>query len=96
MKPELLSIRDKQMRLMFMAAAFMITNGCTTTGAEPPRADIIALTEAKPVPPPEILTDPAASDRHNNAIESYADRLHSAGMRLCRYFERTGMDINCD
>lgn len=78
------------------ASAVLTLAACATTGAEPPRADIIALTEAKPIPPPEILTDPTASDRHNNAIESYADRLHSAGLRLCRYFERTGMDINCD
>lgn len=61
----------------------------------PPRADVIALIEVKPKPPVAILTDPAASDRHNNAIEAYADRLSSAGKRLCAYFAATGMDVDC-
>lgn len=82
--------------LLALFVAVLAIAGCTTTGAQPPRADIQALAEKKPVPPVDILTDPTASDRHNNAIEAYADRLHSAGLRLCRYFERTGLDVECD
>jgi hypothetical protein len=64
---------------------------CATTGAYPPSADIASVTEAKPRPPAEILTDPAANDRYNSAIEARGDRLYAAGARLCRFFARTGM-----
>lgn len=64
---------------------------CTTTGTYPAVADINAVTEKKPLPPATILTDPAANDRYNSALEAYGDRLHAAGLRLCRYFQRTGM-----
>lgn len=86
----------QQTRLLLVIPAFMTINACTTTGSHPPRADIQAITEAKPIPPPEILTDPVASDRHNNAIESWGERLHSAGLRLCRYYKRTGVDVSCN
>lgn len=71
--------------------------GCATTGAYPVKADIEAVTEAKPIPPLDILTDPAASDLHASRIEGWGDRISSAGLRLCRFFERTGMkDLNCE
>lgn len=86
-----------QGRLLLTAAAFMSLNACATSSALPPRADIIAVIEPKPIPPVDILTDPAASDLHNSRIEGWGERLQSAGLRLCRYFERMGMrDIACD
>ncbi len=68
---------------------------CATTGAYPPAADIAAVTEAKPQPTADILTDPAANDRYNSAIEARGDRLYAAGARLCRFFARTGMRVDC-
>jgi hypothetical protein len=49
------------------------------------------VTEPKPVPGDEIATDPVAEAHYNAAVESWGDRLHSAGARLCRFFDRTGM-----
>lgn len=74
--------------LIFLALS---TAACTTTGGYPPRADIAAATEAKPRPGVDILTDPSANDRYNSDIEAWGERVRAAGMRLCRFFERTGM-----
>jgi len=49
------------------------------------------VTEPKPVPPDSIVTDPVASAHYNAAVESWGDRLYSAGGRLCRFFERIKM-----
>lgn len=69
---------------------------CTTTGAYPPLADIQAVTEAKPRPTAAILTDPAADARYNASIEAWGDSLRAAGVRLCRFYARTGMDgVEC-
>lgn len=49
------------------------------------------MTEAKPQPTDAIATDPLAEAHYNAAVESWGDRLWSAGGRLCRYFARAGM-----
>lgn len=64
---------------------------CASPGVHPPLADLVAVTEKKPRPPATILTDPAANDRYNSAIEATLDRVHAAAMRLCRFHARTGM-----
>lgn len=76
-------------------SALLTAQGCASSGALPPRADLIAVTEPKPIPGDDIVTDPAASARYNSAVEGWGDRLHSAGVRLCRYFERQGMKLEC-
>lgn len=43
------------------------------------------------MPGDEIATDPAAEAHYNAAVESWGERLSSAGGRLCRFFARTGM-----
>lgn len=73
-----------------VAVALSLT-ACTTTGGYPPLADIQAVTEAKPLPTAAILTDPAADARYNASIEATLDRVHAAGLRLCRFYARTGM-----
>lgn len=79
-----------------IAYMFVALTACATKPAPmPPRADLIALVEPKPKPTAVILTDPAASDRYNSAVESWGERLSSAGLRLCRYFAATGMDVDC-
>ena len=66
--------------------------GCATNPLPyPPRADVIAVTEAKPRPSADVLTDPAASDLYNAELEARGDRLYAAGVRLCRFFRATGM-----
>jgi len=70
---------------------------CSTPQAGfPSREDVIAVTEAKPKPAPEVLTDATANDRYNSALEGWGDRLHAAGVRLCKFYNRTGMpQISC-
>lgn len=79
-------------------ALCLLLSGCASHPVvigRPPAADLVAVTEQKPKPTADILTSPAASDRFNSALESWGDRVHSAGVRLCRYFKDTGMDVAC-
>jgi hypothetical protein len=71
--------------------AAVLLSACKTTSAYPPPQDIVEVTEAKPTPGADILTDPAAGDRYDSAIEGWGDRVRAAGMRLCRFYARTGM-----
>ncbi|MGF7152599.1 hypothetical protein [Novosphingobium gossypii] len=64
---------------------------CQTGSGYPDSKDIAAITEAKPRPGPETLTDPIANDRYNSSLEGWGDRLHAAGMRLCRFYKRSGL-----
>jgi hypothetical protein len=51
------------------------------------------VTEPKPVPSDEIATDPVAEAHYNASVESWGDRLRSAGVRLCKFFDETGMSM---
>ena len=66
-------------------------SACAASGGYPPVADLQAVTEAKPVPSDAIASDPTAEALYNASVESWGDRLSSAGGRLCRFFRRTGM-----
>ncbi len=61
----------------------------------PPVADLRAVTEPKPIPPSEILTDPAAAVRYDAELEAWGERLSAAGGRLCRWFVANGMAVDC-
>jgi len=74
---------------------FALTGCATPPAVHPPQADVQALIEAKPKPTGAILTDPAASDRYNSAVESWGNRIHAAGVRLCQYYKAQGMDVTC-
>jgi len=62
----------------------------------PAAADLVAVTEAKPKPSPDILTDPAASDRYGASVESWGERVQAAGVRLCKFFVAQGMKVGCE
>jgi hypothetical protein len=77
-------------------AALVLLAACKTTSAFPPAKDIAEVTERKPAPKGEILTDADAGDLYDSDIEAWGERVRAAGMRLCRFYERTGMpDIAC-
>ncbi len=61
----------------------------------PSRADVSAVTEHKPVPTDDIVTDPKASALYNASVESWGDRVSAAGRRLCRFFKARGMAVDC-
>ncbi len=70
--------------------------GCAGAGAVyPPTADLSAAIEPKPVPGDEIASDPVAEAHYNAAVEAWGDRLRSAGLRLCKFYERIGMRVQC-
>ena len=85
-----------RMRRLPLLLLPLIASACATQASRfPPRADIEAATEAKPAPTAEIVTSSQASDRYNVEVESWGDRVSAAGGRLCRYFKRTGMAVDC-
>lgn len=85
------------MKRAVLFAALFLSACATKPQAYPPRADLVAVVEAKPKPSASILTDPAESDRHNSRVEAWGDRVRSAGVRLCVFFRETGMpDLDCD
>lgn len=49
------------------------------------------MTEAKPVPSAAIATDPEAAAKYDASVELWGERLRAAGIRLCRFFDETGM-----
>ena len=67
----------------------------TGLGYFPPEEDLKAVTETKPKPSPDILTDPSASARYNSAVLSWGERVSAAGRRLCRFHRDTGMKVEC-
>ncbi len=83
------------MRMAGLSALLLmlsLASGCAGgAGSYPPRADLMGATEAKPVPGNEIATDPVAEARYNASVEAWGDRLRSAGVRLCKFFDATGM-----
>ena len=73
--------------------ALLLVSACGGSGGYPPLADLKAVTEAKPVPTDEIATDPVAEANYNASVEGWGDRIRSAGIRLCKFFDETGMPM---
>jgi hypothetical protein len=61
----------------------------------PPSADLKALTEAKPEPTDDILTSETAAAKYDADVELWGDRLHDAGVRVCKWAKDNGMKIVC-
>ena len=74
-------------------------SGCGAQGSlkagYPPRADLEAVTEAKPQPSPDIVTSAQAAEAYNAAVEGWGDRVSKAGGRLCRFHQSLGMKVSC-
>lgn len=70
----------------------LTVSGCFgNQGGYPPVADLQAVIEEKPQATEAILTDPVADALYNASIESWGDRISSAGGRLCRFFKKVEM-----
>lgn len=83
------------MKHLAVLPALALAACTTTTAGYPPRADVEAVTAAKPKPTAAILTDPAANALYASKIEAWGDAISAAGKRLCRFYETTGMDVDC-
>lgn len=88
------TLRRKVARLALLPT-LLLASACGNLAGAPPRADLQALVEPKPIPGDEIATDPVAEAHYNAAIESWGDRLSSAGIRLCRFFAKQGVEVEC-
>ena len=74
----------------------LIASACATQASRfPPRADVEAAAERKPAPTADIVISSRASDRYNVEVEAWGERVSAAGGRLCRYFKRNGMPVDC-
>ena len=62
----------------------------------PPPADIEAVTEAKPLPPLDIVENEQAATDYDEAIEAWGERVQSAGLRICRWFRDNGVKYRCE
>ena len=62
----------------------------------PPAVDVEASTEPKPLPPVEIATDEQAALEYDLALEAWGERVQSAGVRLCRWFNDNGGAFDCN
>lgn len=70
----------------------LLASGCAAPGTVyPPRADLVAVTEPKPVPRLEIVTSQQAADQYSADVENWGDRVSAAGGRLCRFYQRIKM-----
>lgn len=83
-----------------LLASLLAASGCSNTVLVrkpifPPSADLVAATEAKPAPTDEILISEAAAARYDADVELWGERLHGAGVRICRWARDSGMKIQC-
>lgn len=86
------------MPLKSIVIALFFLTACKTI--EPPKVlpshlDIEAVAQAKPKPTAAILTDPKANDLYNHEVEAWGDRIHAAGLRLCRFYKDLGEAVTC-
>lgn len=56
----------------------------------PPNADLQAVTDPKPRPTPDIVTDPQANERYNAAVEVWGEGVLDAGRRICTWAKSMG------
>lgn len=74
--------------------ALLLVSGCgepIPVQTFPPAVDVAAVTEKKPLPTPDIVTDAAANERYNAAVELWGDRVRAAGVRICKWAKDMGM-----
>lgn len=51
------------------------------------------MTEPKPLPPADIVTDPQANERYNATLEGWGEGLLSGGRRICQWIIDNGGEL---
>jgi len=85
--------------LALLIALSLVTASCARgipVQTYPSNADLQAVTEPKPRPTPDIVTDPQANARYDAEVESYAERVQAAGVRICTWAESMGAKLPFD
>ena len=87
----------RRMALPALLLSLSVVSGCGDRVPPQPifpaRADLEV--EAKPVAPPEIVTDDKAAAGYSAAIEAWGERGWLTVARICRWAKWNGMAINC-
>ena len=86
-------------RLALAAGMLLTASACgepTPIVLYPPAIDVEAATEPKPVPPMEIATSEEAALAYDLELEAWGERVQSAGVRLCKWFNEQGGKFDCD
>lgn len=87
-------------QLLAVAALAAIASACDKPGPIsaplPPAQDVEAATERKPVPTAAIVESEEASLDYDNAVEAWGERVHSAGLRVCRWLNQNGGKYDCE
>ena len=82
---------------LLIAASLSTVSGCARPERIqplfPPAADL--RVEPKPVPTAAALGSEALMDAYEVELEAHGDRGWQAVGRLCCYFKRQGMDVDC-
>lgn len=93
------SIKVALIRPLPLLLLLITASGCAGPGslqsAFPPRADLEAVTEAKPMPTAAIATSAQVAEQYNADVEGWGDRVSAAGARLCRFYRDLGMKVKC-
>jgi len=86
-------------RLFLGVASATLITACAPTVQSvpifPPAQDVEAATEAKPVPPLDIVTSARAAAEYNAAVETWGMRVQSAGVRVCKWLKERGASYDC-
>ena len=84
-------------RLPMMLLAALAVSACgpqiQVRPLYPPAADLAV--EAKPVPPPEIVTSAQAGAEYSARVEAWGERGWLAVSRICRWAKAQGMGVEC-
>lgn len=60
----------------------------------PPKQDVEAATEAKPTPPADIAVNPVSGATYSADLESWGERVRSAGVRVCEWLNSASKDAD--
>ena len=84
---------------MLILMCGLLASSCASTDriqpVFPSAADVEASQEAKPRPTAAIATDPVARAQYRVEVESWADRVSDAAVRMCRTMNDLGGKFAC-
>lgn len=96
-------MRLRRFQTVFPAllGSLLVASGCANTVVDrvpiyPPSADLTALAEPKPAPTDAILTSEIEAAKYDADVELWGDRLHDAGVRVCKWAKANGLKIVCE
>lgn len=81
----MLSLHNRINRSLLLPMLGLACSCAEQAAVVPPVPDLVAVTEAKPVPTEDIATSQQAYDLYQSDLEAWGDRISAAGARICRW-----------